>query len=99
MELISERLNIDDYEEAVELFYKRQWTDGLPIVLPTRRRVETMIDYVGRDTQENLGPVPHRGGEENKEKLAFIAVMGGCLPEHFPVVLAAMEAMMNPVHN
>jgi hypothetical protein len=43
MELISERLDIDDYDEAVGLFYQRNWTDGLPVVLPTRRRVEAMI--------------------------------------------------------
>ena len=36
MELISGRLNIDDYEESVELFYKRQWTDGLSVLLPAR---------------------------------------------------------------
>jgi hypothetical protein len=43
MNLISERLDVDDYDEAVELFYQRNWTDGLPVVLPTRRRVEAMI--------------------------------------------------------
>lgn len=37
-----------DYEEAVELFYERCWTDGLPVILPTRRRVEALIEYVGR---------------------------------------------------
>ncbi len=99
MELISERLNIDDYEEAVELFYKRQWTDGLPVVLPTPRRVEALIAYARREPSESLGTVPPRGGEATIEKLAINAVMGGCLPEHFPVVLAAMEALMDPVHN
>src|SRR5260370_69846 len=33
------------------------------------------------------------------EKLAVDAVMGGCRPEQFPVVLAAIEAMLDPVHN
>jgi hypothetical protein len=99
MNLISERLDVDDYEEAVELFYQRNWTDGLPVVLPIRRRVEAMIAGGGRDPQESLGPVPPKGGAATVEKLAINAVMGGCLPEHFPVVLAALEALLDPAHN
>ena len=99
MDLVSERLNVDDYDEAVELFYERRWTDGLPIVLPTRRRVEAMIAASQRDPQESLGTVPPKGGAATIEKLAINAVMGGCLPEHFPVVIAAMQAMLEPAHN
>jgi hypothetical protein len=99
MDLVSERLSVDDYDEAVELFYERGWTDGLPIVLPTRTRVEAMLRAVKRDPQECLGPVPPKGGLATLEKLAINAVMGGCLPEHFPVVIAAMQAMMDPAHN
>ena len=58
MKLVSESLSLDDYDEAVELFFERGWTDGLPVVLPTRRRVEAMIAHAGRDPQESLGPVP-----------------------------------------
>ena len=54
-QLISECLTIDDYDEAVEVFYRNGWTDGLPVVLPTRRRVEAMIAHGGRDPQESLG--------------------------------------------
>src|SRR5712692_3855433 len=99
MHLISERVTVENYDEAVELFFERNWTDGLPVVLPTRRRVEALIDRVGRDPQESLGPVPPRGGAATIEKLAINAVMGGCRPEHFPVVLAAMEALLDPAHN
>jgi hypothetical protein len=99
MNLVSERLNIEQYEDAVELFFARGWTDGLPVVLPTPRRVEALITHVGRDPQESLGPVPPMGGAATVEKLAINAVMGGCRPEHFPVVLAAMEALLDPAHN
>src|SRR6266480_4901108 len=97
--LVSERITVDDYEDAVELFFERRWTDGLPVVLPTRRRVEAMIGHVGRDPQESLGAIPPRGGEATIETLAINAVMGGARPEHFPVVLAAMEALLDPAHN
>src|SRR3990172_3634077 len=99
MKLVSESLSIDDYNQAVEVFYERGWTDGLPVVLPTRNQVEAMIAYSGRDPQESVGPIPPKGSEGTVEKLAINAVMGGCRPEHFPVVLAAMEAMMDPAHN
>jgi len=99
MNLVSERLTADDYDDAIELFYERHWTDGLPVVLPTPRRVQALIDYVKRDPQESLGAIPPKGGAATIEKLAINAVMGGCRPEHFPVVIAAIEAMLDPVHN
>jgi len=37
-------------------------TAGLPVVLPTRGRVEAMLAHVGRDPQESLGPVPPKEG-------------------------------------
>ncbi len=92
-------INIDNYEEAAEFFYESGWTDGLPILLPTRMLVEPMIARSGRDRNESLGPIPPKGGEATIEKLAINAVMGGCLPEHFPVVLAAIEATLAPEHN
>ena len=99
MKLQSERLSADDYDAAIELFYERHWTDGLPVVLPTPRRVEGLIEHVGRDPQESLGRIPPKGGEATIEKLAVNAVMGGCRPADFPVVLAAIEAMLDPAHN
>src|SRR5260370_4645505 len=99
MNVVSDVVTAADYEEAVELFFARGWTDGLPVVLPTRRRVEALIEHAGRDPQESLGAVPPKGGPATVEKLAVNAVMGGCRPEHFPVVLAAIEAMLDPVHN
>src|ERR1700730_12243021 len=99
MKLVSESLSLDAYDEAVEPFFERGGAGGLPVVLPTRRRVESMIAHAGRDPQESLGPIPPKGGEATVEKLAINAVMGGCRPEHFPVVLAAREEMMDPTHN
>ena len=89
----------EDYEQAVETFYERGWTDGLPVVLPTRKLVEAMIAGSGRNRDESLGPIPPKGGEATIEKLAINAVMGGCKPEHFPIVIAAIGAMLDPEHN
>jgi hypothetical protein len=99
MDFRSECFDVEDYDEAVELFYRRGWTDGLPVVLPTPRRVQALLERVGGDPQRSLGPVPPRGGAATLEKLAINAVMGGCLPDHFPFVVAAMEALLDPAHN
>src|SRR3972149_11719863 len=81
----TDSLVVDDYEQAIELFYERGWTDGLPVVLPTRRLVDEMLARYGRDRHESLGAIPPKGGQATIEKLAINAVMGGCRPEHFPV--------------
>ncbi|MGE4240464.1 hypothetical protein [Ramlibacter sp.] len=89
----------DDYEQAVETFFDKGWSDGLPVVLPTRKLVEAMIAAGGRDRDENLGPIGPKNNDATVEMLAINAVMGGCKPEYFPIVLAAMEAMLAPEHN
>lgn len=89
----------DDYEQAIETFYERGWSDGLPIVLPTRKLVESLIAASGRDRDESLGEMPPKNDNITVEKLAVNAVMGGCTPELFPIVIAAVQAMQAPEHN
>ena len=36
MQLASRILKAEDLESAVELCYQQNWTDGLPVVPPTR---------------------------------------------------------------
>jgi hypothetical protein len=89
----------DDYEQAVETFFEKGWSDGLPVVLPTRKLVEAMIAAGGRDRNESLGTIGPKNNEATVEMLAINAVMGGYKPEYFPIVLAAVEAMLAPEHN
>ena len=97
MTLRSEILELSDSPEAVhQAFCERQWCDGLPIVPPTLERVEAMLLAVAGDPEESLGALPSLWREATLEKLAVNAVMAGCLPEHFPVVVAAVEAMLDP---
>ncbi len=79
--------------DAIEECYRRGWTDGLPVVPPTLDRVNEMLDYVGLPPNHILGEVPVRRRQLTAEQAAANAVMAGCLPGYFPVVLAAMEAM------
>jgi hypothetical protein len=99
MQQLANSFHADAFEQAIEKFYENGWTDGLPIVLPTRELVEAMIAAAGRDRDESLGEMPPANGKITIEKLAINAVMGGCKPEYFPVVIAAIKAMMAPEHN
>ena len=87
------RLVEPDAEEALhQLFLDRNWTDKLPIILPTEARVEAMLRHTRRRPDEVVGHMRPTGFREyweyTVEKVAVNAVMAGCRPEYFPVVLA-----------
>jgi hypothetical protein len=90
--LASRRVEIAELEDEFEALYDRGWTDGLPVVPPTEQRVTRMLGGTTRDPSEVVGVVPPDLAECTVEKVAVNAVLAGCLPEHLPVVLAAVEA-------
>ena len=85
-------LTVPDYEDEIEACFDREWTDGLPVVPPTRERVYRMLQGTSRGPEEIVGVVPPDLVECTVEKVAINAVMAGCKPEYLPVVLAAVEA-------
>ncbi len=99
MEFRAEAIDVADYHAAVELFFERGWTDGLAIVPPTEELVERMVRASGRRPEEEIGEIPPAQGIATVEKLAINSVMAGCRPAYFPIVLAAVEAMLEPEHN
>ncbi len=90
--LISRRVELASLEDPFEAMFERGWTDGLPVVPPTRERVLRMLSGTVRDPQELVAVVPPDLVPCTVEKVAVNAVLAGCLPEHLPVVLAAVEA-------
>ncbi len=89
----------DDPIETMEQLYRLGWTDGLPVVPPTERRVAEFVERSGLSADEIVGELPERRREIAVEKIAANAVMAGCLPEYMPVVLAAAAAMLDPKFN
>ena len=85
--------------DAIEGYFDRGWTDGLPVVPPTRGAVDAMLATVDRPAGEELGEVPPRLGVATVEAVAVNAVMAGCKPAYFPVVVAAVEAVLEPAFN
>ena len=80
-------------EDVIEDLFARGLTDGLPVVPPTEERVQRMLAAVDRDPHEVLGAVGPNYGPASVEKVAINAVMAGCHPSYFPVVVAAVEAI------
>ena len=86
-----------DTDELEEMF-ERGWTDGLPVIPPTTERVEAMLGR-GFDGDASLGEVPPAMGEATLGRVAACAVLAGCRPEYFPVVVAAARAALDPAFN
>src|SRR5215475_11404396 len=91
--LTSKRLSVRDEADAVELAYDKGWSDGLPIVPPTEGRVRTMLDAARLEPNHQVGIIRDRAVVISAEKVAINAVMAGCRPEYFPVVVAAVEGL------
>ncbi|HEX6380064.1 MAG TPA: thioredoxin family protein, partial [Acidimicrobiia bacterium] len=90
--LRSRRLELARLEDEAEAFFERGWTDGLPVVPPTPARVLRMLEGTTRAADEVVASVGPDFADCTVEKAAVNAVMAGCRPEYFPVVLAAVEA-------
>ena len=95
-ELQSTRYEVSDTVEAIELYYAKGWTDGLPVVPPTEGSIRAMLDAVDLDPGEEITFIENRQVSVTAEKVAINAVMAGCTPAYMPVVVAAIEAIGDP---
>ena len=85
------------FQTANQLFYQRGWTDGLPIVPPTGELVAEMLRGTDLPPNRVVAILDPMGGQATVEKIAVNAVMAGCRPEYMPVLIAAVEAISDPV--
>jgi hypothetical protein len=94
------RLNLPGNVSDINDYFDQQgWTDGLPIIPPTEDLVSTMLAASPVPAEQVLGRLPPRNGTMTVEKVAINAVMAGCRPDYFPVVLAAVKAVLQPQFN
>jgi len=82
-----------DPEALLEELSANEAGDGLPVIPPTDERIDRMLEHAYRDREEVVMEIPTNFSELTVEALAKCAVMAGCRPEYFPVVLAGFEAM------
>lgn len=95
--LRSRTVAVEGFDDPIEAAFERGWTDGLPVVPPTDARILRMLSGTTRDPAEVIGKVPPNLAPITVEKVAINAVLAGCKPEYMPVVLAAVEAALEPV--
>jgi hypothetical protein len=77
-------------------FVRNRWSDGLPLIAPTRAKVDAMIAASGREGDEVVGLFAPGDGIGTVAKIAANAVMAGCRPEAMPVIMAMMECVLEP---
>ena len=89
----------DDLLAAIDYCYEQGWTDGLPVIPPVVDRVDATLAFEGRPPEAVIATHPATGLQLTVHAAAVNAVMAGCLPEYFPVLVAAFEAMDKPDFN
>jgi hypothetical protein len=92
-------VTVPDYPAAQEYFHAHGLGDGLPVVPPTPELVTTMIAAGGRPAADLIGRVGDRPEGITVEQAAVCAVLAGCRPDHFPVVLATWDAILDTAFN
>ena len=97
--LRARRIDVGESDDLFEFMFDQGLTDGLPVIPPTPERVLRMLSGTKRDAQEQIGLVPPNLAPLTVEKVAINAVMAGCKPEYLPVVLAAVEAILDEQFN
>ncbi len=89
----SATVEYSDTIEAIEECYRMGWSDGLPVIPPTDYKVREMLEYVGMTGEEELLSLEMRRRVLTSENAAANAVMAGCLPEYFPVLISTLQAL------
>ena len=88
-----------DPADMFSFFSDRGWTDGLPVLPPTLAAVQKMVGAGGKKADAIVGVIPPLNGVATVEKIAANAVMAGCLPDYFPLVLSAVRGMTRAGYN
>jgi hypothetical protein len=82
-----------DYDFILEEFTRRGWTDGMPVVPPTRQRVDAFLACTDLDAGKSLGNLRSSNVEATVMSVAVNGVMAGCRPEYMPILVAVVEAL------
>jgi hypothetical protein len=83
-------------EEVNRLFYENEWSDGLPIIPPTKEKVQEFLKYTNRSPDEEIGIILPDNRSATVWNIAVNGVMAGCRPEYMPILVALIEAMADP---
>ena len=90
----------EDYPDALnkmnQLFLRNEWSDGLPLLPATRERVNWILNGTEQPRAKILGAMLPKASLLTIESAAVALCMAGGRPEYLPVLLAALEAFLDP---
>ena len=84
------------FREVNRYFVEHEYSDGLPIVPPTKEAVDEFLRYTDRDPDEVLGVILPDKRAATVWNVAVNGVMAGCEPQYMPILVALAEAMADP---
>jgi hypothetical protein len=87
------------FDGVNKFFCEQEWTDGLPIVPPSRERVDEFLKYTSRAADEQIAILAPAKLKATPRNIAANAIMAGCSPSHLPVIIAAVEALSDENYN
>jgi hypothetical protein len=82
----------DAYEQFNQLFLEKRWGDGLPLVPPTKEKVDWMLTGTDLSPEEVVVEVRPSGRPATVRQIAVNAVMAGAIPAYMPVIIAVLRA-------
>jgi hypothetical protein len=86
------------FDAVNEYFIEHEWSDGLPIVPPTRSKIEQFLQFTDRSPETVLGKILPDSRVATVWSVAVNGVMAGCRPEYMPILVALIEAMVDPAY-
>lgn len=86
-------LDLEAAVQAIEYCYEQGWSDGLPLMPPTEARLIEFLAQTDKAPDEVIAVAEHLGAEVTVQHAALNAIMAGCQPDYFPVLLAGIEAL------
>ena len=87
---------MEAFDNMQRRFVANGWSDGMPLIPPTKAKVDALIKASGRDVDDVIGYFAPGVGVGTVRKIAANAVMAGCAPNTMPVILAMMECILEP---
>ena len=98
-DLLSRLVDLAAKDDIHEFMYEQGYTDGFPVVPPTRERVWQMLQGTSRDPQEEVAIMPPNLAPITVEKIAINAVMAGAKPEYMPSIITLVEIACTETFN
>jgi hypothetical protein len=84
------------FEDVNRLFLENGWSDGLPIVPPTKDKIAAFLAFTDKPSDHVIGKLLPDNRLATVWNVAVNGVMAGCRPEYMPILVALAEAMADP---